>query len=132
MANALTDGLRLSIWRRWASTSSTGDRDRARTREAISTSESADDFVVSFQFRKDADQFQQRVRERFAEFGLELAEEKTRRIFFGRFADVTCLRHGLGRPETFEFLGFKHVCGVDRAGRFALIRIPSVKSCRKF
>src|SRR6516164_2458395 len=92
----------------------------------------ADDFVVSFQFRQDADHFQQRVRERFAEFGLELAEEKTRRILFGRFAGMTCLRHGLGRPETFEFLGFKHVCGVDRAGRFALIRIPSVKSCRKF
>jgi RNA-directed DNA polymerase len=92
----------------------------------------ADDFVVTFQFREDADRFQQRVRERFAEFGLELAEEKTRRILFGRFADLTCLRYGLGRPETFEFLGFKHVCGIDRAGRFALIRIPSAKSCRKF
>lgn len=92
----------------------------------------ADDFVVSFQFRQDVDHFQQRVRERFAKFGLELAEEKTRRILFGRFASATCLRHGLGRPETFEFLGFKHVCGVDRTGRFALIRIPSVKSCRKF
>ena len=92
----------------------------------------ADDFVVTFQFRKDADQFQQHVRKRFAEFGLELAEEKTRRILFGRFAAITCLRHGYGRPETFEFLGFKHVCGVDRAGKFALIRIPSVKSCRKF
>src|SRR6202795_1197055 len=55
----------------------------------------ADDFVVSFQFRQDVDHFQQKVRERFAEFGLELAEEKTRRILFGRFADVTCLRHGL-------------------------------------
>jgi RNA-directed DNA polymerase len=92
----------------------------------------ADDFVVSFQFRQDADHFQQRVRERFAEFGLELAEEKTRRILFGRFAGMTCLRHGLRRPETFEFLGFKHVRGVDRRGRFALIRIPSAKSCRKF
>ena len=57
-----------------------------------------------------------KVRERFAEFGLELAEEKTRRILFGRFAAMTRLRHGLGRPETFEFLGFKHVCGVDRVG----------------
>ena len=92
----------------------------------------ADDFVVSFQYRQDVDHFQQQVRERFAKFGLELAEEKTRRIFFGRFADLTCQRHGLGRPETFEFLGFKHVCGVDRKGRFALIRIPSAKSCRKF
>ena len=78
------------------------------------------------------DHFQQQVRERFSEFGLELAEEKTRRILFGRFAAVTYLRHGLGRPETFDFLGFEHVCGVDRKGRFALIRIPSAKSCRKF
>jgi len=92
----------------------------------------ADDFVVSFQYRQDVDHFQDQVRERFAKFGLELAEEKTRRILFGRFADLTCQRHGLGRPETFEFLGFKHVCGVDRKGRFALIRIPSAKSCRKF
>ena len=92
----------------------------------------ADDFVVSFQYRHDANQFQHKVRERFAEFGLELAEEKTRCILFGRFAAVTRLRHKLGRPETFEFLGFKHVCGIDRAGRFALIRIPSVKSSRKF
>ena len=68
----------------------------------------ADDFVVSFQFRQDVDHFQQQVRERFSDFGLELAEEKTRRILFGRFAAVTYLRHGLGRPETFDFLGFEH------------------------
>ena len=92
----------------------------------------ADDFVVSFQFRDDADRFQQAVRKRFAEFGLELAEEKTRRILFGRFAAATQLRHGRKRPDTFEFLGFKHVCGTDRSGRFALVRIPSAKSCRKF
>jgi hypothetical protein len=72
------------------------------------------------------------VRKRFADFGLELAEEKTRRMLFGRFAAITRLRHRLGRPETFEFLGFKHVCGVDRSGRFTLVRIPCAKSCRKF
>ncbi len=92
----------------------------------------ADDFVATFQYREDVDRFQRQVRERFAEFGLELAEEKTRGILFGRFAAITRLRYGQGRPETFEFLGFKHVCGVDRSGRFALFRIPSVKSCRKF
>jgi RNA-directed DNA polymerase len=92
----------------------------------------ADDFVATFQYREDVDRFQTQVRERFAEFGLELAEEKTRGILFGRFAAITRLRYGQGRPETFEFLGFKHVCGVDRSGRFALFRIPSVKSCRKF
>jgi group II intron reverse transcriptase/maturase len=92
----------------------------------------ADDFVVTFQFREDVDRFQTKVRERFAEFGLELAEEKTRHILFGRFAAITRQRHGQGRPEAFEFLGFKHVSGVDRSGRFALIRLPSAKSCRKF
>ena len=92
----------------------------------------ADDFVATFQYREDVDGFQTKVRERFAEFGLELAEEKTRRILFGRFAASTRQRYGQGRPETFEFLGFKHVSGTDRSGHFALIRIPSAKSCRKF
>jgi hypothetical protein len=92
----------------------------------------ADDFVATFQYREDVDRFQTKVRERFAEFGLELAEEKTRGILFGRFAAITRLRYGQGRPETFEFLGFKHVSGMDRSGRFALIRLPSAKSCRKF
>jgi len=88
--------------------------------------------VATFQFKQEVDHFHRKVRERFSEFGLELAEEKTRCIFFGRFAAVTRQQHGMGRPETFGFLGFKHVSGVDRKGRFALIRIPSTKSCRKF
>ena len=92
----------------------------------------AEDFVATFQFREDVDRFQTQVKERFAAFGLELAEEKTRRILFGRFAAITRQRYGQGRPQTFEFLGFKHVAGVDRSGRFALIRRPSAKSCRKF
>jgi hypothetical protein len=91
----------------------------------------ADDFVGSFQFRGDAQNFQRQLRERFAQFNLELAEEKTRLLLFGRFAAIERRKHGQ-RPETFEFLGFKHVCGEDRAGRFALIRIPCTKSCRKF
>src|ERR1700724_1077999 len=90
----------------------------------------ADDFVGSFQFWGDAQNFQRQLRERFAQFNLELAEEKTRLLLFGRFAAVERRKHGQ-RPETFEFLGFKHVCGEDRAGRFALIRIPCTKSCRK-
>lgn len=91
----------------------------------------ADDFVGCFQFPEDAQSFQRQLRERFARFNLELAEDKTRSLLFGRFAAAMRGRYGL-RPETFEFLGFKHVCGVDRSGRFALIRIPSTKSCRKF
>lgn len=91
----------------------------------------ADDFVGCFQYQDDAQNFQRQLRERFARFNLELAEDKTRLLLFGRFAAAMRGRHGL-RPETFEFLGFKHVCGVDRSGRFALVRIPSTKSCRKF
>lgn len=90
-----------------------------------------DDFVVSFQYLTDAEEFQKQLRERFARFNLELAEEKTRLLLFGRFAAERRAMHGQ-RPETFEFLGFKHVCGTDRGGRFAVIRLPSVKSCRKF
>ena len=91
----------------------------------------ADDFVGCFQLQGDARNFQRQLRERFARFNLELAEEKTRLLLFGRFAAAMRRQQGL-RPETFEFLGFKHVCGVDRSGRFALIRIPSTKSCKKF
>lgn len=90
-----------------------------------------DDFVVSFQYLSDAENFQKKLRERFAKFNLELAEEKTRLLLFGRFAAERRGQYGQ-RPDTFEFLGFKHVCGKDRGGRFAVIRIPSVKSCRKF
>ena len=90
-----------------------------------------DDFVVSFQYLADAEAFRRQLRGRFAGFNLELAEEKTRLLLFGRFAAERRAQTGR-RPETFEFLGFKHVCGVDRKGRFAVIRIPSVKSCRKF
>ena len=91
-----------------------------------------DDFVVSFQYQADAEIFQRQLRARLAKFNLELAEEKTRLLLFGRFAAERCALAGRKRPETFEFLGFKHVCGTDRGGRFALIRLPSVKSCRKF
>src|SRR5260370_714975 len=90
-----------------------------------------DDFVVSFQHLADAETFQGQLRERFAKFNLELAEEKTRLLLFGRFAAERCARNGR-RPETFEFLGFKHVCGADHGGRFAVIRLPSVKRCPKF
>src|ERR1019366_4150861 len=79
-----------------------------------------DDFVVSFQYQADAEEFQRKLRERFARFNLELAEEKTRLLLFGRFATERRIRNGQ-KAETFEFLGFKHVCGVDRGGRFAVI-----------
>lgn len=68
---------------------------------------------------------------RICKFGLQLAEEKTRLIPFGRFAQKRVEPYRK-RPDTFVFLGFKHVCGQDKDGKFALIRIPSQKSCRKY
>lgn len=91
----------------------------------------ADDFVVNFQYRSDADRFAKSLTDRFGKFGLELAEEKTRLMRFGRFVRADLAKTG-EKPDKFDFLGFTHVCGVDRGGKFALVRIPCVKSCRKF
>lgn len=90
-----------------------------------------DDYVVCFQYKSDAETFSKLIEERFSKFNLRLAEEKTRRITFGRFARERCREFGIPLEE-FVFLGFRHICGTDRQGRYALIRIPSVKSCRKF
>jgi RNA-directed DNA polymerase len=91
----------------------------------------ADDFVASFQYKRDAERLDRNLRLRFARFNLELAEEKTRLLPFGRFAAGLKAAYG-ERPDTFDFLGFTHVCGTDRDGKFAVIRLPSRKSCRKF
>ena len=82
----------------------------------------ADDVVVGFQHRSDAKQFHEDLVKRFAKFNLELNAEKTRLIEFGRFAAQNRRRHRLGRPETFSFLGFTHMCGKTRSGHFALQR----------
>jgi group II intron reverse transcriptase/maturase len=83
----------------------------------------ADDQIVGFQHREDAERFLEELSERFAKFGLELKTEKTRLIEFGRFAAENRKARGLGRPETFNYLGFTHACGKTRDGRFALKRI---------
>jgi RNA-directed DNA polymerase len=82
----------------------------------------ADDIVVGFQHRFDAERFRADLVQRLARFNLELNTEKTRLLEFGRFAAQNRRRRGLGRPETFGFLGFTHICGKTRAGRFALRR----------
>jgi RNA-directed DNA polymerase len=90
-----------------------------------------DDFVAGFQYMGDADQFGLWLTERFSKFNIELAPEKTRRITFGRFAKERLSKIGQ-KPESFTFLGFDHICGTDREGKFAVIRLPSRKSCRRF
>ena len=83
----------------------------------------ADDFVAGFQHLGDAKQFLKDLRERFAKFNLELHPEKTRLIELGRFAAQHRSERGLPKPETFDFLGFTHICGKTRDGRFWLRRI---------
>jgi group II intron reverse transcriptase/maturase len=82
----------------------------------------ADDFIVGFEHREDAERFLAELRERFAQFALELNAEKTRLIEFGRHAARDRQARGLGRPETFDFLGFTHCCAKNRKGRFLLRR----------
>ena len=86
----------------------------------------ADDFVACFQYREDAERFQQSLKERLKEFGLEMAEEKTRCIEFGRFARENATKRG-EKPKEFTFLGFTHYCGKTKEGYFKVKRRTSRK-----
>jgi group II intron reverse transcriptase/maturase len=90
----------------------------------------ADDFIVGFEHEGDARRFLVELRERFAKFGLELHPEKTRLIEFGRYAAANRRARGLGKPETFDFLGFTHICARSESGRFWLKRITIKKRMR--
>ena len=82
----------------------------------------ADDTVVGFEHRSDAERFRAELRIRMAEFDLELHPEKTRLIEFGRHAASNRSARGEGKPETFDFLGFTHICSRSKRGGFLLIR----------
>ena len=91
----------------------------------------ADDFVMGFQYRNEADLFLQQLQERMAKFGLELHQEKTRLIEFGRFAAANRSKRGEGKPETFDFLGFTHICAKTKRGnRFTIRRKTIAKRLR--
>jgi RNA-directed DNA polymerase len=83
----------------------------------------ADDIVVGFQSKSDAERFWAELIERLRKFRLELHSEKTRLLEFGPFAAENREKRGQGRPETFNFLGFTHICGKKRSnGRFTVVR----------
>lgn len=112
----------LDLWtQRWRQTQANGDTVIVRY---------ADDFVVGFANQADGKRFLDELRERFAKFGLELHPDKTRLFEFGRFADDDRRRRGLGKPETFDFLGFTHYCGKTRRGKFVVKRKTSKKKLR--
>jgi len=83
----------------------------------------ADDFVLGFQHKHEAERFLSALKERFATFGLELHPEKTRLIEFGQFARKNRAARGEGKPETFAFLGFTHICHTKWSnGKFTVLR----------
>ena len=83
----------------------------------------ADDAVLGFQHRADAERFLRGWKERLNRFGLELHPDKTRLIEFGRFAAANRKERGEGKPETFDFLGFTHICGQTwKTGKFLVLR----------
>jgi group II intron reverse transcriptase/maturase len=83
----------------------------------------ADDIVLGFQYKSDAERFWKELEERFRKFRLELHPDKTRLLEFGPYAVDQRKRRGQAKPETFNFLGFTHICGKKRSnGRFTVLR----------
>jgi group II intron reverse transcriptase/maturase len=102
------------LWaHRWRQREATGDMIIVRY---------ADDVVVGFEHEVDAVRFRDAMQERLQEFALSLNLDKTRLIEFGRHAADRRARRGLGKPDTFKFLGFIFICGRSRAGKFLLKR----------
>jgi RNA-directed DNA polymerase len=102
------------LWaERWRRREATGDMIIVRF---------ADDIVVGFEHETDARRFWDAMRERLQEFSLTLHPEKTRLLEFGRHAATDRKRRGLGKPETFTFLGFTLICGKSRRGNFLIHR----------
>jgi hypothetical protein len=90
----------------------------------------ADDFVVGFEHRAEAEHFQRELTERLRKFDLELHMDKTRLIEFGRFASPNRQRRGTCKPETFNFLGFTHICARNAKGGFIVLRQTMRKHMR--
>jgi RNA-directed DNA polymerase len=103
---------------------------RHRARGDVIIVRFADDFICGFQHQQDARRFLADLRQRLGKFGLELHPDKTRLIEFGRFAARNRAARGLGKPETFAFLGFAHLCATTKSGWFQLKRITIAKRLR--
>ncbi len=103
------------LWvQQWRKTQATGD---------VIVVRYADDFIVGFQHRAEAEKFLAALRQRFAKFGLELHPDKTRLIEFGQFAANNRRKRGQGKPDTFNFLGFTHICATKWSnGYFTVLR----------
>jgi len=90
----------------------------------------ADDFVMGFQYKEEAERFLQELKDRFTFYDLEIHNGKTRLIEFGRFAEANRKERGEGKPETFDFLGFTHMCSRRKDNRFTIRRKTIAKRLR--
>lgn len=90
----------------------------------------ADDIIMGFEHKAEAEQFRRELEGRLSKFGLQLHPDKTRLVEFGRFAAHNRRRRGQGKPETFDFLGFTHMCGFDRGGKYTVRRKTKSKKIR--
>jgi len=107
------------------------DQWRQTARGDITIVRYADDAIVGFQYQDEAERYLKELQAHLREYGLELNEDKTRLIRFGRFARLNRAERGEGKPEAFSFLGFQHICGENRLGRFEVRRITDGTRRRK-
>jgi RNA-directed DNA polymerase len=107
------------------------DQWRQAARGEITIVRYADDAILGFEHQDEAERYLRELKEHLREFGLELNEDKTRLIRFGRFARMNRAERGEGKPEAFTFLGLQHICGRNRLGRFEVRRITDGKRRRK-
>jgi len=108
--------------------------ERWRHREAVGNViivRYADDLIIGFELDKDARRFQEAMFDRLREFSLSLHPEKTRLIEFGRFAVERRAHRRLGKPETFNFLGFTLICGTSSGGQFQIKRKTRRTACAR-
>jgi group II intron reverse transcriptase/maturase len=99
------------------------DQWRQAARGAITIVRYADDAILGFEHQDEAERYLRDLKEHLREYGLELNEDKTRLIRFGRFARLNRAEGGEGKPEAFTFLGLQHICGSNGLGRFEVRRI---------
>jgi len=107
------------------------DQWRQAARGEITIVRYADDAILGFEHQDEVERYLRELKEHLLEYGLELNEDKTRLIRFGRFAAFNRAERGEGKPEPFTFLGLQHICGKNRRGRFEVRRITDGKRRRK-
>ena len=107
------------------------DQWRQKARGDVTIVRYADDAIIGFQHEYEARQYRKQLQEQLGKYGLELNEDKTRLIRFGRFARLNREERREGKPETFTFLGFQHICATNSLGRFDVRRITDGVRRRK-